>query len=48
MKQFQSSSTTEFLDEVLYRFNNGGGWETAYEGLPPQTNPQSFEQGTLD
>ena len=41
------SSTTEFLDTVLYRFNSNGGWERL-DSLPPQTKPQSFEQGTLD
>jgi hypothetical protein len=41
------NSTTEFLDSVLYRFNNNNGWERL-DSLPPQTNPQLFEQGTLD
>lgn len=40
------SSTTDYIDSVLYRYT-GGGWDTV-TGTPPQSNEQSFGQGTID
>lgn len=39
-------STSDYIDSVLYRYT-GGGWDTV-TGTPPQSNDQSFEQGTVD
>jgi hypothetical protein len=39
-------STTDYIETVLSRYT-GGAWNTVF-GQPPQSNPQSFEQGTID
>ena len=40
------NSTTDYIDNVLYRYS-GGQWDTV-TGTPPQSNEQSFGQGTTD
>lgn len=40
------ASTTDYIDNVLYRYT-GGQWDKV-TGTPPQSNDQSFGQGTID
>jgi hypothetical protein len=40
------SSTTDYIEGVLGRYV-GGQWDTV-TGTPPQSNEQSFGQGTID
>ena len=39
-------STTDYIEGVLARYR-GGSWDTVV-GTPPQSNDQSFGQGTID
>jgi hypothetical protein len=42
------SSTSDYIDSVLSRYN-GGGWDMIGMGMvPPQSNEQLFEQGRQD
>jgi hypothetical protein len=42
------SSTSDYIDSVLSRYN-GGGWDMIGTGMvPPQSNEQLFEQGRQD
>jgi hypothetical protein len=40
------NSTTDYIENVLARYT-GGQWDTV-TGTPPQSNEQSFGQGTTD
>jgi hypothetical protein len=40
------NSTTDYIDNVLSRYS-GGQWDDV-RGTPPQSNEQSFGQGTTD
>lgn len=40
------NSTTDYIDNVLYRYS-GGQWDDV-RGTPPQSDDQSFGQGTID
>lgn len=41
------SSTTDYIETVLARYSNGR-WEDRTLSSLPQSNPQSFTQGTID